>query len=79
MRQVLGRAGRLAVAGGALGVVLAFIMTKWVEGLLWGVPRTDPLTLLAVAGTLSVGALLAAWGPGWRARRLDPAASLRAE
>lgn len=79
MRQVLGRAGRLAVAGGVLGLLLAFLVTRWVEGLLWGVSRTDPLTLLAVAGTLTLGALLAAWGPGRRAGRLDPATALRAD
>jgi len=79
MRQVLGRAGRLAVAGGLLGLVLSFAVTRWVEGLLWGVARTDPLTLVAVAGTLTAGAILAAWGPGRRARRLDPAVALRSE
>lgn len=79
MRQVLRRAGWLAVSGGALGLLLAFLATRWVEGLLWGVSRTDPLTLLAVAGTLTLGALLAAWGPGRRAGKLDPATALRAE
>lgn len=76
---VLGRAVRLAAIGGAVGFVLAWVVTRWVEGLLWGVERTDPLTLGVVALTLVAGAALAAWGPGRRVRKLNPVEALRAE
>jgi len=79
VRQVLGRAARLAAIGGVAGFGLAWVVTRWLEGLLWGVERTDPLTLGVVAGTLAAGAALAAWGPGLRVRKLNPVDALRSE
>jgi putative ABC transport system permease protein len=41
-------------------------------------PR-DPLTFLAIAAILTVVALVASGVPAWRAARVDPMTTLRAE
>jgi putative ABC transport system permease protein len=65
--------------GIAIGAVAALASAKLLDKLVFGVSPTDPLTLLAVALTLAVVALLASLGPAFRAARLDPLKVLRAE
>jgi len=78
-RMVLGRGARLTAAGIALGLGGALAATRGLEKLLYGVLPTDPLTLVSVAATLAVVALLACWLPARRATRVDPAVTLRYE
>jgi ABC-type lipoprotein release transport system permease subunit len=47
--------------------------------LMFGVSRLDPVTYIAVVILLVGVALLACWIPAWRAARVDPAITLRAE
>ena len=70
---------KLAVAGGALGLALAVVATRLLGGLLFGIDALDPLTFLGVPLVLGAAALLAAWLPARRARRVDPVAALRNE
>jgi putative ABC transport system permease protein len=79
LRMVLGQAARLAAAGVTLGLVAAFVLTRVMQGLLFGVSATDPATFAAVAALLAMAALLASYLPARRAARLDPAAVLREE
>jgi hypothetical protein len=44
-----------------------------------GVSPRDPLTFLAIAAILTVVALVASGVPAWRAARVDPMTTLRAE
>ena len=79
LRMVLGQGARLAAAGVALGLAAAFVLTRVLQGLLFGVSATDPATFAAVAGVLATAALLASYLPARRAASLDPAAILREE
>jgi putative ABC transport system permease protein len=76
-RLVLGHALRLAGIGAVIGVVPALIVSRLMASLLWGVPPADPLSLVAAALALPAVAALAAYLPGRRAARLDPAVTLR--
>ncbi|MGE0363795.1 MAG: ABC transporter permease [Vicinamibacterales bacterium] len=75
MRQGLGLAG----VGIVVGLVAALALGRLVASLLFGVTATDPVTLVAVMGTLALVAALASGLPAWRASRVDPTIALRSE
>jgi putative ABC transport system permease protein len=62
------------VAAGAVG---AWILTRLMQKLLFGVEPSDPLTFAAVALLLGAVAACAAAVPALRATRVDPAIALR--
>jgi putative ABC transport system permease protein len=49
------------------------------QGLLFGVTALDPITYVAVAGTLVIAAALASYVPARRAVAVDPVEALRGE
>ncbi|MFZ0819756.1 MAG: ABC transporter permease [Candidatus Acidiferrales bacterium] len=67
------------LAGLSVGLLVSFGLTKLMEGLLFGVSPHDPLTFLAMAGLLTLVALLACYLPARRATRVDPLIALRYE
>ena len=73
VRQGLG----LAIAGAAVGLVCALIVSHLMAGLLYGVRPTDPVTFAGVALLLIGVALLACYIPARRAIRVDPLVALR--
>ncbi len=78
--RLIGAAGvRLALAGTALGAAGAFVLTRFLSGLLFGVSSLDPLTFVAMAVTLIAVTLLACYIPARRASRVDPLIALRYE
>lgn len=62
----------LAGAGAAVGVALAWGMSRWIEGLLFQVSRGDPLTWAAVLAVVAAASAAAAWFPARLATRVDP-------
>jgi predicted permease len=70
---------KLAGAGVMLGLMLAYGGTRLLGSLLFGVKPGDPGTFGAVAGTLALVALAAAYLPARRATAVDPAIALRYE
>ena len=78
LRMVVVEGMTPALAGIAAGSVIAVIASTWLERLVFGVSAADPLTLVAVGGTLALVALVASVAPAYRAARLDPLNVLRA-
>jgi putative ABC transport system permease protein len=76
---VLRETAVLAGAGVVLGAVLALVLTRALQSLLYGVQATDPATLLVGVVVLFVAALVAAADPARRAAALDPVHALREE
>jgi len=79
MRMVLRQGLGLALAGSGLGLLGALIVSHLMEGLLYGVRPTDPLTFVGVALLLIGVALFACYIPARRAMRVDPIVALRYE
>jgi predicted permease len=79
MRIVVRQGLSLAIAGAAVGLVVALIVSRSMAGLLYGVRPTDPLTFVSVALLLVGVALLACYIPARRAIRVDPMITLRHE
>jgi len=77
--MILRQGLELAIAGAAVGLVGALIVSHLMAGLLYGVKPTDPVTFVGVAILLIGIALLACYIPAGRATRVDPMVALRCE
>jgi len=76
---VLAEGALLAAIGFALGGVMAVALTRFIAGLLVGVPPLDPVTFVAAAVVLGGVAMGAVWVPAWRAATVSPVEALTAE
>jgi predicted permease len=77
LRLVLMQGVRLTVAGLMVGLALAFGLTRFIAGLLYGISATDPWTVIAVVVLLGAMALLACYLPAHRAMRVNPVSAIR--
>jgi predicted permease len=79
LRLILTDGMKLAGIGIVIGVAVAFVLTKVMSSLLFGLEQTDALTFATVSiGALAV-ALLACYIPARRATKVDPLVALRNE
>ncbi len=79
VRLLLGNTLRLAAAGVTAGLLAAFLLSRFLGSILFGIAPHDPLTFTAVPVFLLAVALLSGYLPARRAARIDPALSLRCE
>ena len=79
LRLIFGQSLGMLLIGVVIGLVGAFLLTRWMRTLLFEITATDPLTYVSVIGLLTVVALLACYIPARRAAKVDPLIALRYE
>ena len=79
LRLVIGHGAWTILGGVAAGLAGAFVLTRTMQSLLFGVSAADPVTFAGVALLLALIALLASYIPALRATRVDPMVALRYE
>jgi predicted permease len=78
-RAIVGQGALLAACGIAVGLAGAFWATKFIDKMLYGVPRGDPYSFAAGALLLFGTAMAACLVPMRRAVSVDPLIAMRAE
>jgi putative ABC transport system permease protein len=78
-RMILTEGGTLVLIGLAIGVVGSLLLARTIEGLLFGIQPTDPITIALVAVVMATIGVVACWVPAARASRIDPSEALRAQ
>jgi ABC-type antimicrobial peptide transport system permease subunit len=79
IRMILAHGLLLTAIGLGIGVAGALALSRFMESLLWGIEPTDPLTFTGVTLVLALAALAACFVPAYKAARVDPLQTLRAE
>jgi ABC-type antimicrobial peptide transport system permease subunit len=70
---------RMAVVGSVFGILGSMVLSRLLDGVLYGSRAADPLIILAVGCGLVALAVAAASGPARRASRSDPMHAVRAD
>ncbi|NNK64707.1 MAG: FtsX-like permease family protein, partial [Gemmatimonadetes bacterium] len=77
-RMVVVQGVKVVVVGILLGLVGAFVATRGLASLLYGVGAVDPVTFGAVSLVMVMVGVAASWVPARRASRVDPIRSMQA-
>jgi putative ABC transport system permease protein len=76
---VLSQAGQHVAIGVLLGLLAAWVLSRGLASVLFGVSASDPVVYVAAATIVAFVGLTAALMPAIRATRVDPAVTLRVE
>ncbi|HKV62158.1 MAG TPA: ABC transporter permease [Candidatus Acidoferrum sp.] len=79
LQMVLREGMTLVAVGVVLGLAAALLLTRFLEGMVYGVKVRDPLIFVTVNLLLVVVSLAACYIPARRATRVDPLVALRYE
>jgi ABC-type antimicrobial peptide transport system permease subunit len=71
--------GRVVLLGVVAGAIAAAALTRYIQTLLFGVGRFDPVAFAGMSAVMLGVAMLASYIPARRASRVDPVVALRAE
>jgi ABC-type antimicrobial peptide transport system permease subunit len=76
---IMKEGAKFSLAGIAVGLIGAFLVTRLMSSELYGVSPCDPITYIGVAMVMAAVTLLACYIPARRAMRVDPMVALRYE
>ena len=79
LKLVLSHGLKLTLIGAAIGLTGAYLATRAITSVLYGVSATDPFTFVFVSLLLIGVALVACYVPSRRATKVDPLVALRNE
>ena len=79
LKMTVGQGLKLVGAGMILGLGAAFLLTRVMATLLYGISATDPITFIGISVVLLAVAILASYVPALRATKVDPITALRAQ
>jgi putative ABC transport system permease protein len=79
VRMVVGEGMRLTAVGLVSGIGAAFVASRAMRGLLYGIGTGDPATFAAVTALVAAVAFAASYLPARRAAHVDPTDALRAD
>lgn len=77
--MILGQGARLVVVGAIGGAAGAFLASRAIRSMLFGVGPFDLVTVGVVLVVLTFAGFLAAWLPARRATRIDPLTAIQAD
>jgi putative ABC transport system permease protein len=79
LHLVLGQGARICILGLLIGTAAAYLATRALASILFGVDSHDPVVFLGVAASLVTVVLLATYIPARKAAEVDPLVALRYE
>lgn len=79
VRMTVSGAGRLALAGLSVGLVLAVALSRVMESALFGTVTAEPALFITITAILAATSLVASLVPARHAASVDPAQALRTE
>lgn len=79
LQMTVKQALKLVGAGMLIGLIAAFLLTRVLASLLFGISATDPITFIGISVVLLAVAILASYIPALRATKVDPITALRAQ
>jgi putative ABC transport system permease protein len=78
-RMLVGNAMRMVAGGLVVGLGGAFVVTRLLGSMLYGVRPLDPVAIVGAVTLLSIAGLVASWIPAASGTRVDPIVTMRAE